>query len=173
MKKTILSILTLLLFIALCLQVNVNAQSSEKDLDQYELMKQFVGKWVAETGEDSTVVWEVIPLNNGYEQIISWKAKEETLRTDKGIIGFTPDGDIGMLFLWSGDANLSVDIGQFVSENNATFERYNLNRTHINSIFNYFINTPDKFVMNWKWRGTKTTWDDALVTEWTWTRVME
>jgi hypothetical protein len=172
MKNIIISFLGLSL-IAFCCSTSLHTQSSENDLDQVELMNQFIGAWVAEIGEDSTVVWEVIPLGKGYEQIISWKAKEETFRTDKGIIGFTPDGYIGMLFLWSGNANLSIDIGQFVSENNAIFERNLPNQTHIHSLFNFSFITPDKLMMKWQWRGSKKTWDEAIPAEWIWTRVKE
>jgi hypothetical protein len=27
--------------------------------------------------------------------------------------------------------------------------------------------------MEWKWRGTKKTWDEAIPAEWIWTRVKE
>ena len=157
--------------IALCFSMTLNAQSSDKDLDQVELMKQFVGTWVAEMAEDSTVVWEIIPLGKGYEQNLYWKAKGETYRKDKGLVGFTSDGNIGMYFLWSPRGNLSRDYGKFDSDNKATFERYNIKHTHVNSIFDYDLIAPDKLKMIWKSRGTKESWDDAEVTEWIWTRV--
>jgi hypothetical protein len=70
MKKIIFPMLALSL-IVLCSSISLNAQSSEQELDQVELMKQFIGTWVAETGKDSTVVWEAIPMGKGYEHILA------------------------------------------------------------------------------------------------------
>ena len=170
MKKIITSFFALLL-IALCFSMNLQAQSSEQDLDQVELMKQFIGKWISETGEDSTAVWEIIPLGKGYEQNIYWKAKGETYRTDKGIIGFTRNGYVGMLFLWSPNGNLSRDYGKFESDKKITMERFNLKHTHVYSTFDFHFITMDKIKMIWKSRGTKESWDDAVVSEWMWTKV--
>ena len=39
-------------FIALGFSMSLNAQSSEQDLDQVELMKQLIGTWEVESGVD-------------------------------------------------------------------------------------------------------------------------
>ena len=170
MKKIIFSIFALPL-IALCCSMNLHAQSSETDLDQVELVKQFIGSWVGEWAEDTTIVWEVIPLGKGYEQIIYWKAKGETYRTDKGIIGLTLNGYVGMLFLWSPNGNLSRDYGKFESDKKITMERFNADHIHVFATFDYHLITADKIKMTVKMRGTKESWDDAVVWEIIWTRV--
>jgi hypothetical protein len=81
-------VLSLIVF---SLSFNLNAQSSEQDFDQIELMKQYIGIWVAEIGEDTTLVWKAIPMGKGYEHVLYWEAKVETYYTYKGFTGFTPD----------------------------------------------------------------------------------
>jgi hypothetical protein len=170
MKKIIFSILTLLL-IALYFSMNLQAQSSEQDLDQAELMKQFVGKWTAETGVDSTVLWEVIPFEKGYETNVSWQADGETYQTGKGIIGFTWENrEVNMYFLWS-DGMLSRDMGKFVSAKKIMWERFTANHEQVLASMEMNLLTLDKFKYIFKWRGMEQTWDNAEVTEWIWTRV--
>ena len=170
MKKIIFSIFALSL-IALCCSMNLHAQSSEKDLDQAELMKQFIGTWTAETGEDSTYIWEVIPHNKGYEHNSYWQAKGETYRTAKGLFGFTWENrTVNNSVLWS-DGILTRDMGKFVSDKKMMWERFNAKHNHIIGSFEINFITPDKWNMIFKWRGMKETWDDAEVTEWNYTRL--
>ena len=170
MKKIIFSFLVLPM-IALCFSVNLNAQSSETDLDQVELMKQLVGKWTAETGEDSTLIWEVIPFAKGYEGIGHWQAKGETYSTFKGILGFAKQHElVNMFYLWP-DGTLSRDLGKFVSDKKMTLERFNADHTHVGSTIEVNLITADKHTWIFKSRGSSETWDDANVTEYIFTRV--
>ena len=170
MKKIIFSMLALPL-IALCFSMNLHAQSSQQDLDQAELMKQFVGSWIAETGEDSTVIWEVIPFAKGYENNLHWQAKGETYETDKGIIGFNwQNQTVDMCTLWS-DGWVTADIGKFVSDKKIMWERFSPGHMHVLASMEFNFITPDKYTMIFKYRGMEQTWDDAEVTEWIFTRV--
>ena len=172
MKKIIFSILALSL-IALCFSMNLQAQSSETELDQVELMKQLIGSWTAETGVDSTVLWEVIPSDKGYISNVYWKTKGETYWTGKGIIGFTWEYQtVNMYALWQ-DGYLSRDMGKFVSDKKITFERYTADHSHVMGSMEISFLTPDKCINIWKWRGMTNTWDDAEVTEFNFTRVKE
>jgi hypothetical protein len=172
MKKTIFSILTLS-FIALCFSMNLHAQSSEQDLDQVELMKQFIGTWICELGEDTTQIWEAIPLEKGYEINITWQAKGETYQTGKGIMGFAEGfRTITMYHLWP-SGWISPDMGRFVSDKKLTTERFIANHKHVLASNELNFVTPDKIKVISKWRGMKETWDDAEVTEWIYTRVKE
>ena len=170
MKKIIFSFLVLPM-IALCFSVNLNAQSSETDLDQVELMKQLVGKWTAETGEDSTLIWEVIPFAKGYEGIGHWQAKGETYSTFKGILGFAKQYElVNMFYLWP-NGTFSRDLGKFVSDKKMTLERFNADHTHVGSTIEVNLITADKHIWSFKQRGMKETWDDANVFEFIFTRV--
>jgi hypothetical protein len=55
MKKIFFPFLVMPL-IALCFSMSIHAQSSERDLDQVELMKQFVGFWKHDAGKDSVII---------------------------------------------------------------------------------------------------------------------
>ena len=172
MKKIIFSMLALSL-IALCSSMNLNAQSSEQELDQAELMKQFIGKWVTDRGGkvDTTLVWDVIPWGKGYEQTALWQAKGETYSTWKGIIGFTSKYQEVNSHWLVPNGMMIRQLGEFVSDKNLIFELFNSKYDHIMGTYDFLFITPDKFEMIYKNRGMKDTWDDAIVNEWTWTRV--
>jgi hypothetical protein len=51
MKKTISTFLGLMLFVVFSLYTS--AQSANEELDQVELMKQFIGTWECEIGKDT------------------------------------------------------------------------------------------------------------------------
>ena len=172
MKMTIFSILTLSFFV-LCLSVNLYAQSSETDLDQVELVKQLVGKWTAETGEDTTVIWEVTPFAKGYEGIGHWQAKGETYSTFKAIIGFAKQYElVNMFYLWP-NGTLSRDLGKFVSDKKMILERFNADHSHVMTSIEINLITKDKHIWILKQRGMKESWDDANVWEIIFTRIQE
>ena len=170
MKKIIFPMLVLPLM-ALCFSMTLNAQSSEQDLDQVELMKQFIGTWTTETGVDSTALWEIIPSDKGYVSNVYYQAKGVTYNTGKGIMGFTWEYQmVNMYTLWQ-DGYLSREMGKFVSDKKITFERYNADHSHVMGSIEINFLTPDNFINIWKWRGMKDTWDDAEVSEFNLTRV--
>jgi len=143
MKKIILSILVLPLIVHCC-SMSLNAQSSENDLDQVELMKQFIGTWTYETGEDSTYLWEVIPNNNGYEHNSYWQANGETYRTAKGLFGFTWEKQTVINSVLWPSGNLSIGKGKFVSDKKIKMERFNDEHNHVIGKFEITLITPDK-----------------------------
>jgi hypothetical protein len=170
MKKLIYS-LFIVPFIALGFCTNLHAQSSEKDLDQAELLKQFTGKWITETGEDSTAIIEFIPNNKGYRHNSYWQTKGETYRTAIGLLGFTWEKQTVInSALWP-NGNLSIDKGKFVSDTKMKWERFNDEHNHVIANFEIYFTTPDEWKMIFRWRGMKETWDDAVVTETIYTRV--
>jgi len=173
MKKIIISLLAFQL-IALCCSMSINAQSSETDLDQVELMKQLIGKWITETGEDSTQIWEAIPFGNGYEVNVSWQAKGETYSTAKGLLGFASQNKlVNWYHLWPESGIVTEEVGKFVADNNLVVERFNIDHTRVLASFEINFITPDKWNLTFKSRGKKESWDDAVVTESVWTRVKE
>ena len=172
MKKIIFSFLGLSL-IAFCCSKNLNAQSSEKDLDQVELMKQFVGKWITETGEDTTVIWEIIPFAKGYESKLFWQAKGETYSTLTGIMGFARGKQlVHWSFLQSSGA-VGRYLGEFVSDKKMIFKRFNFDHTNVLTSYEVDFITSDKYKVISKSKGTKETWDDAEVREYIYNRVKE
>jgi hypothetical protein len=173
MKKISRSFITGL--IAIWFSLGVTAQSSQQDLNQVELMKQFIGTWKTETGVDTTALWEVIPSDKGYLTNIYWQSKGVTYSTGKGIIGFTgknklPNQIVNFVFLWP-NGFISYDMGKFDSDKKISFERFNADHSHIPALWEMNFQTKDKITEIYKFRGSKDTWDDAKVTEYTFTRV--
>jgi len=169
MKKIIFSIFALSL-IALCCSMNLHAQSSETDLDQAELMKQFVGKWITEIGEDSTVIWEIIPFAKGYETNLNWQAKGETYSSRTGIMGFTGEYRKVNWYILYSNGMIGRYLGEFVSDNKLIFKRFNFDHTNVFTSYEIDFITPDKYKVIAKSKGIKETWDDAEVTEYIYTR---
>ena len=81
----------LCLALAFSLSLNISAQSTEKELDQVELLKQLIGTWEADIGKDSVSVLVFTPLNNGLHFVQENKANGEVYMTLKGILGFSND----------------------------------------------------------------------------------
>ena len=154
MKK--ISALFIAGLITLCFSIGLHAQSSEQELDQAELMKQFIGKWVAEAGKDSTWLWEITPSNNGYVHAFYLKVKGKTVETMPGIIGFGSEYKTTNMFILYQDGFISRDIGGFVSDNKCITERFypQDEKTSLGTWECTFL-TPDKFTAIWKVKGVK------------------
>ena len=169
MRKSI----SLLLCFALlsCLSFNLYSQSVENELDQKELTKQFIGKWLTDWSDETVTIWEVNPVGNGYEVSITWKNEGRPDTTDKGLIGFTSDGLVAMLYMWSSDGTVSCDYGKFVSADKITVERYDSLHGKVRSIFNFEIINPAKIRMVWIRWGPEGSTEDAEVIEKTWTKM--
>jgi hypothetical protein len=154
MKKT--SALFISGLFILCLSVSSHAQSSENELDQVELMKQFIGKWAAEAGKDSTWLWEITPSNKGYVHAFYLQVKGKTVLTYGGIIGFGDEYRNVNLFILGPNGFITRDIGGFVSDNEYIAERFPAEhkKTVLETWDCTFI-TPDKFKAIRKVKGVK------------------
>ena len=154
MKKTLNIMLSLLIIVSFSL--NVSSQSSPNDLDQVELMKQFIGKWAAEAGKDSTWLWEVTPSNKGYVHAFYLKVKGKTVETLPGIFGFGDEYRNTNLLILYPDGFISKDIGGFVSDNKYVAERFypQDEKTGLGTWECTFL-TPDKLSTIWKVQGVK------------------
>lgn len=143
-------------FLILCLSENLNAQSSETNLDQVELMKQFIGKWTAEWRNDSTWLWEITPSNKGYVHTFYLQVKGKTVLTYGGIIGFGDEYRNANLFILNPNGYTTMDIGGFVSDNKYVGERFFPQdlKTVLETWECTFI-TPDKWTAIRKVKGMK------------------
>ncbi len=136
--------------------MNLHAQSSETDLDQVELMKQFIGKWTAEWTKDSTWLWEITPSNKGYVHTFYLQVKGKTVLTYGGIIGFGDEYRNTNLFILHQDGFISRDIGGFVSENKYIAERFfPLDKKTVLGTWECTFLTPDKYTAIWIVEGVK------------------
>ena len=136
--------------------MSLYAQSSQQDLDQVELMKQFIGKWTAEWGKDSTYLWVITPSNKGYVHTFYLQVKGKTVLTYGGIIGFGDEYRNVNLFILGPNGFITRDIGGFVSDNEYIAERFPAEhkKTVLETWECTFI-TPDKFKAIRKVKGVK------------------
>ncbi len=111
MIKSFKVLLSLLVFLGISL--TLSAQSNEAELDQKELTKQFIGRWVTDWEEGTVTTWEVNPVGSGYEVSLLWKSEGQLSRTDKGVIGFTSDGLVAMAYMWAYNGIVSCDINTY------------------------------------------------------------
>ncbi len=153
MNKFFISFLVLTVF-TFGFIVCVSAQSSETDLDQVKLMKQYIGKWTAESGKDSLWLWEITPSDKGYVHAFYLKVKGKTVATHPGIMGFGgEDRNVNMFTLFS-NGFITRDIGGFVSDNKSIFERFPpQNKKTVFGTWECTFITPDKFTAIWKVKG--------------------
>ena len=157
--------------IAFGFSVCASAQSSGTDLDQVELMKQFAGTWKAESGEDTTFIWEIVPFGKGYEAIGNWKAKGETYSTIKSVYGYAKKMKIvNMVHLYQGGSIVNA-VGEFVSENKIEMEFFNFDHSMTIGKWETKFPSPDKFEITYTWKGGAETWVDAKVYEYTFIRL--
>ena len=162
MKKSISTLLGLMLF--LLFSINISAQSADEELDQVELMKQFIGTWKCEIGNDTILYQKVEPLGKGAHISWEWRGSGNVYNTAKSIMGFSDQGEIIMSHLWQ-NGTMSSDIGRFVSKNKMMMERFPPGSIHANALWELtFTDTDHTWVLYG--RGSEITWDALWTNEW-------
>ena len=145
--------------------MGINAQSSEKELDQAELMKQLLGTWEAETGKDSVTVLLFTPVNNGLHILQEDKANGTTYATYQGVFGLSDDKEMIISAAIIPDGTMIIDYGKFETKNKYNIDRYLGNTSHVAVMLEWEFLTPGSFVVRAKWRGNGMTWPEDWV-EW-------
>ena len=147
------------LALAFSLSLNTSAQSTEKKLDQAELMKQWIGTWEMEIGGDSVMVMKVTPHNNGIFFIQEEKVNGNVYNSWKGSTGLSADKNMIMGSALTSNGILFIDIGKFVEEDKFISDRYVGNTTHAASqVMIKFSN--ESLTARFKWRGEGMNWPD-------------
>lgn len=156
MKRLISIFLGLILMLGLSL--NLSAQSTGEELDQVELLKQFIGTWEADIGKDSVSVVVFTPLNNGllFEQ--QFKANGETYLSLKGVYGFSDDKQMIYDFFLNSNGTFVMDKGRFDTKTKLKVDRYYGNTSHAAQMIEWELLTPESVVGRGKWRGNGMTW---------------
>ncbi len=128
MRKSINIILFLSLMIGF--SVTLSAQSTEEELDQVELMKQFIGTWKAEVAEDTIVILKFVPIGGALGHTMEVIAKDTIFYTRPGIYGFSHDKKTVRFAGVNRDGIMSFDYARFVSDNKFIAEMYEDNIKH-------------------------------------------
>jgi hypothetical protein len=180
MKKFIISIFVFTTY-AFCLTSPSTAQNWNDvryaDAQEHlKMMEIFVGTWEWKVNEDTTWVWELRPIENGYESKLMFKADDKIYAEGRGIIGFAgPSGDVQLAgyYLWPSGWT-TRDVMKFLTEKKVVGRRYNLLHTNILTSFEWEMKTPDKFTAVWIQRlgASVEAWQrEPNVVRQTWNRV--
>jgi hypothetical protein len=79
----------LLAFLTFILLTNESfSQNSTQNLNQVELMKQFVGSWNAKVGNDTLIIWECASFGHGIEFVIKSEIKGVESIEGKTLMGY-------------------------------------------------------------------------------------
>ncbi len=70
-----------------------HAQIQQTNLNQIELLKQFIGTWKVDIAEDTTCFWEVRLFGSGLEGNIKYVTKGETINEGKQLLGYVKNTD--------------------------------------------------------------------------------
>jgi len=144
----------------------VKYKEPSKELNQVELMKQFLGSWKCDIAKDTTCFYEGKSYGTGLECNFKYVTKEKMFLEGKQLRGYDKDID---KFIFSGmmkGTDMNVFTGWFISKNKYQFIPYN------------DISTPE--MASWKIDGEFKTPDmifettsvnNKIVKTDTWTRV--
>lgn len=140
------------------LSLNLSAQSAEEELDQVELLKQLIGTWEADIGQDSVSVIVFTPVNNGVHIVQEYKANGETYLTLKGVLGFSADKQMMYEAFIGPNGTFILDKGRFETKTKYKVDRYYGNTSHAAQMIEWELLTPESIVGRGKWRGDGMTW---------------
>lgn len=145
------------------LALNLSAQTTDEELDQAELIKQFIGSWEKEVGEDTVISLRISPHNHGIYVAQENKANGNIYFTLKQVIGFSDDKKMFIGAFIAPDGTAIIDIGKFVSKDRYVADRYYGNMTRAVGQGMWEV-SPESCSVHFIWRGDEMIWPD----EWGW-----
>lgn len=142
-----------------CLSLKLYAQSADEELDQLELMKQFIGTWQAEVGGDTLLTLTYEPFGNGIIIAQKRQVNGEAFWSAKSIMGVSRDKKNTMGMMVDQNGITSSSFGKFVSSDKNVFEMYRDDLKHPVLIREMTFQSPDVITARYKFRGDNMTWD--------------
>ena len=135
------SCLTSIMVVFMLLFTNkIQAQTTQTQLNQVELMKQFTGTWKCKFGEDATFVMEAKPYCNGQEFYWKTEANGKILSEGKSLFGYDRISERILDFqIVSNSPDIILWAGLFTSPN--IYE----------AILLKDISSPEKATTKWKY----------------------
>ena len=128
--------------------IKIKAQTNQKSLKQFELMKQFIGTWNDNMGKDTTTIWELTPFGNAMESNFNSTTKGKNLYTGKQFFGYDKKTDkIISAQLYKYSAIIEFYAFWFTSDNICFAVPYQDISNPENAIlqFKFEIKSPDLF----------------------------
>lgn len=88
-----LSLTTMIIGVLLSCAINMQAQSTKIQLNQAELMKQFIGTWKGEVGKDTIVIGVNNPFGQGLDCTSEIITRGRTLNSVRQLFGYDIKND--------------------------------------------------------------------------------
>ena len=137
MKK--ISLTTVILVLLLFLSNVMQAQTTQTQLNQLELIKQFIGNWTAEMGKDTTVFCEYKLFGTGMEDYYKGITNGKIFLSEKGLWGYDKKTDKNIhAQLWDPSSRLDINVWWFTSKNICEGVQYQ------------YISNPENASLKWK-----------------------
>ena len=124
MKRTLNIMLSLLLLFSFSLCVF--SQSDKKELDQVELMKQWIGTWKCEITKDTVIIWDLKPFGKGYELDYKNIANGKSIYEIKDLWVFDSKSEKWICFSLEGSGIYNMFYGKFISSNKFTWDSFDI-----------------------------------------------
>jgi hypothetical protein len=128
------SVIVLLLLCATASQ----AQTTQTNLNQVDLMKQFLGSWKCDVDKDTTAFWDTKSYGTGLENKYNYVKNGKIVEEGKQLWGYDKKLDKFLATTLPKETDIYVDVYCFTSKN----------KCKICSI--YDINNPDKAPVRWE-----------------------
>jgi hypothetical protein len=142
--ETILRTILIAIFVSLSISV-VKAQPKPDQLDQVELMKQFLGTWKGELGKDTFLISENKSFGTGMVSIARIITKETCLDSIRHLYGYDKKNDKFILAeLIKSSPVIEICNSWFTSKN--TGEIVIVNPANVNVRFKYEFKNQDMIV---------------------------
>ena len=145
----------------------IQAQTTQNQLNQIELMKQFLGTWQAEMGKDTIQVDEFTAFGSGIVGTIKTITKGKVISTLKELWGYDPKNDkIIFSAIWESSPEMSLWAYWFTSKSTCEGVAYQdiSNPEKARLKYKMEIKSTDTYVL-------RMLQNDKLVTESTFKRV--
>ena len=156
MKKSISIIL--LFTLSFGLSQNLLCQSSVEELDQLELMKQFIGTWELSVSQDSIIVATITPFGDGLSFKQENKADGRTYSSYLGLWGISSDKKTIESVGLDESGNIMYSVGKFVSPKKFVNED-NYGNPYAVRISEFEFESPASLIYRIKGRGADLSWD--------------
>jgi hypothetical protein len=138
MKKICLT-MTIAGFLLCCTNI-VHAQTTQTQLNQVELMKQFLGNWQCEYAKDTIQVQRITLFGTAMEVNLQIATKGKILNSGKQLWGYDKKNDkfIGA-GIWKSSPEMAIGVFWFTSKNICESVPYQ------------DISNPEKAAIKWEW----------------------
>jgi hypothetical protein len=160
--------LTTLLITCLLLSSNgIQAQTPQPELDQIELMKQFLGSWKHESPDGSSMIFEITPFGNAMSGNTKTITKDTVFDSNKYLWGYDKKNDkIILAEIFYNTPIMEIDILWFTSKNTVegVLQKDIANPENAVTKFKFEFKSQDSFIL-------KFIQNNNIVAELSWNRL--